>query len=103
MELTFDDEKMQFYPLFGDLEESLIYVVETICNTLQKIPTVRCWLAESQSSNEYIDATIADHIVQNAKRKLLYAVDRNFRDPQNQLESFGQCSHIYMIFIFNSI
>ncbi|XP_029642789.1 dynein heavy chain 12, axonemal-like isoform X2 [Octopus sinensis] len=88
MELTFDDEKMQFYPPSGDLEESLIYVVETICNTLQKIPTVQCWLAESQSSNEYIDATVADHIVQNAKSQLQKAVDRNFHDPQNQLQSF---------------
>uniref|UniRef100_A0A0L8HIS0 Uncharacterized protein n=1 Tax=Octopus bimaculoides TaxID=37653 RepID=A0A0L8HIS0_OCTBM len=88
MELTFDDEKMQFYPPSGDLEESLIYVVETICNTLQKIPTVQCWLAESQSNNEYIDATVADHIVQSAKSKLQKAVDRNFREPQNQLHSF---------------
>ncbi|GAB1601341.1 dynein heavy chain 12, axonemal-like isoform X2 [Argonauta hians] len=88
MELTFDDEKMQFYPPSGDLEETLVYVVECICNTLQTIPTVQCWLSESQNCNENIDANVAEHIVLKARKKLHEAVERNFQEPLEELQWF---------------
>jgi dynein heavy chain len=37
MELVFDDNKMQFYPLYEDLEEVILYVIEQITNTLQSV------------------------------------------------------------------
>lgn len=35
MELTFDDDKMEFYPTFQDLEDAVLGLVERIAETLQ--------------------------------------------------------------------
>lgn len=35
MELTFDDEKMDFYPSFRDLEDAILFIVTLIAQTLQ--------------------------------------------------------------------
>lgn len=35
MELTFDDDKMEFYPTFQDLEDSVLGLVEQITEALQ--------------------------------------------------------------------
>lgn len=35
MDLTFDDEKMEFYPSFQDLEESVLEILNLITNTMQ--------------------------------------------------------------------
>lgn len=35
MELTFDDEKMEFYPSFQDLEDTILFIVTRIGQTLQ--------------------------------------------------------------------
>lgn len=40
MELTFDDQKMQFYPPYEELEELALFVVTLICRTMQSVPTV---------------------------------------------------------------
>ena len=37
MELTFDDEKMQFYPPVEDLEEVVLFVIKQICKTMQHV------------------------------------------------------------------
>uniref|UniRef100_A0A8C7T925 Dynein axonemal heavy chain 12 n=1 Tax=Oncorhynchus mykiss TaxID=8022 RepID=A0A8C7T925_ONCMY len=37
MDLTFDDEKMEFYPSFQDLEESVLEILNLITNTMQKV------------------------------------------------------------------
>ena len=35
MDLTFDDEKMEFYPSFQDLEEAVMEILNKITNTMQ--------------------------------------------------------------------
>lgn len=35
MELTFDDEKMDFYPSFHDLEDTILCIITLISQTLQ--------------------------------------------------------------------
>ena len=45
MELIYDDERMQFYPTYEDLEELVLFVVDQITSTLQNVPTVQSWLA----------------------------------------------------------
>jgi len=40
MELTFDDQRMQFYPPYEELEELALFVVQIIGKTLQAVPTV---------------------------------------------------------------
>ncbi|XP_069101059.1 dynein axonemal heavy chain 12-like isoform X1 [Argopecten irradians] len=89
MELTFDDQKMQFYPPKEDLEETVLFVVKQICKTMQQVPTVQSWLAGGSTVN-HTDVTIAKHILDNANKKLAEAVKLNFEAPQAHLESFVQ-------------
>ena len=45
MELILDDEdNIQFYPMLGDLEESILSVVRSITSTLQTVQTVQVQL-----------------------------------------------------------
>ena len=37
MELTFDDEMMQFYPMYNELEELVLFVVEQLTGSLQSV------------------------------------------------------------------
>ena len=46
MELILDDEdNIQFYPMLGDLEDSILSVVHNITSTLQTVQTVQVQLA----------------------------------------------------------
>lgn len=88
MELTFDDEKMQFYPPYEDLEETVIHVMTAITKTLQQVPTVQSWLSGGNTVT-YTDASIADHILKQAHKTLIEAVKRNFEEPSAHLDSFS--------------
>lgn len=89
MELTFDDEKMQFYPPSQDLEETVLFVVKQICKAMQQVPTVQSWLSGGSTLN-HTDASIADHILKKYILKLKKAVKVNFEEPQDHLKSFGK-------------
>ena len=94
MELTFDDQKMQFYPPQEDLEETVLFVVSQICKTMQQVPTVQSWLAGGSTVN-HTDVVLAEHIVKAAVNTLKEAVKREFEGPANHLESFGMyCSGV---------
>ncbi|ELU12017.1 hypothetical protein CAPTEDRAFT_196412 [Capitella teleta] len=88
MELIFDDNKMQFYPLYEDLEELVLFVVEEVTGTLQHVPTIQSWLAGSQNTQS-VDVKVADHIVSAAISKLKDAVKRHFEEPQAHLQWFN--------------
>ena len=88
MELIFDDDKMQFYPTYEDLEELILFVTEQITHSLQNVPTVQSWLAGG-STTVNTDAHVADHIVHAAQIKLKEAVKRNFEDPQAHLQWYS--------------
>ena len=90
MELIYDDDKMQFYPAYEDLEELVLFVVEQIVSTLQNVPTVQSWLAGG-STMQPTDAHVADHIVTAATAKLKEATKRNFEEPSAHLEWFSKC------------
>ncbi|XP_021341821.1 dynein heavy chain 12, axonemal-like isoform X1 [Mizuhopecten yessoensis] len=89
MELTFDDQKMQFYPPKEDLEETVLFVVKQVCKTMQQVPTVQSWLAGGSTVN-HTDVTISKHILDAANKKLKEAVKLNFEAPQAHLKSFVQ-------------
>lgn len=42
MELTFDDQEMQFYPPVQDLEEAVLFVVTQITKTMQQVSISFC-------------------------------------------------------------
>lgn len=92
MELTFDDEKMQFYPLKEDLEETVLYVVQHICKAMQQLPNIQQWLSGASAIN-MMEITVADHILKKSVDKLKEAVKRYFKAPEDHLDSFGKCLH----------
>ncbi|XP_017568229.2 dynein heavy chain 12, axonemal isoform X1 [Pygocentrus nattereri] len=79
MDLTFDDEKMDFYPSFQDLEEAVLEIFNLITKTMQKVQTVQSWLAETNSS--VVDAKLADHVLVRARTTLQNAVRKNLEAP----------------------
>lgn len=89
MELTFDDEKMQFYPLKEDLEETVLYVVEQICKSMQQLPNIQQWLSGASAIN-MMEISVADHILKKSTDRLKEAVKRYFKDPEDHLETFGR-------------
>ncbi|CAH1783738.1 unnamed protein product, partial [Owenia fusiformis] len=87
MELTFDDERMQFYPTYDDLEELVLFVVMQITKTCQQVPTVQSWLAGGNTTSN-TDVSVAQHILDATYVKLKEAVKRNFEEPKAHLQSF---------------
>ncbi|MCI4387417.1 hypothetical protein PGIGA_G00073950 [Pangasianodon gigas] len=86
MDLTFDDEKMDFYPSFQDLEEAVLEIFNSIINTLQKVQTVQSWLDEANSS--VVDAKLADHIVIWAQTTLRNTVRENLEAPAKHFQYY---------------
>ncbi|KAL8620603.1 hypothetical protein ACOMHN_017884 [Nucella lapillus] len=89
MELTFDDQQMQFYPPVGDLEEVALMVVKQITKTLQQVPTIQSWLAGGNTVTN-TDAAVADHILGGAIVQVKDRVYHYFERPMAHLESFKE-------------
>ncbi|KAK7101380.1 hypothetical protein V1264_019769 [Littorina saxatilis] len=87
MELTFDDQMMQFYPPVSDLEELVLFVVKQVTNTMQKVATVQSWLAGGNTLT-HTDAIVAQHILDTATKRLKERVAEYFKKPQEHLQSF---------------
>ncbi|XP_055007109.1 dynein axonemal heavy chain 7-like [Boleophthalmus pectinirostris] len=86
MSLTFDDEKMEIYPTLQDLGGAIFGILNSITSTLQKVPTVQSWLAQSTSS--FVDAKVADHIWGSANAILKTAVEKNLEEPDKHFQSY---------------
>ncbi|KAF4078180.1 hypothetical protein AMELA_G00196410 [Ameiurus melas] len=86
MDLTFDDEKMDFYPSFEDLEEAVLEILNSIINTLQNVQTVQSWL--DAANNSVVDAKLADHIVMWAQTTLRKAVRENLKAPAKHFQYY---------------
>uniref|UniRef100_A0A8C6IBT9 Dynein axonemal heavy chain 12 n=1 Tax=Mus spicilegus TaxID=10103 RepID=A0A8C6IBT9_MUSSI len=76
MELTFDDDKMEFYPTFQDLEDVVLGLIERISETLQTVQTVPSWLSGT-SSPVNLDTEIPEHVLQWALCTLRTAIQHN--------------------------
>ncbi|XP_077865268.1 dynein axonemal heavy chain 12 [Saccoglossus kowalevskii] len=87
MELTFDNDKMEFYPYYSDLEECLLFVVTQITKTMQVVPTIQSWLSGTNELSS-IDASTATHVLTWANTKLIEACKINFEGPQAHLQSY---------------
>ncbi|OCT58631.1 dynein heavy chain 12, axonemal [Xenopus laevis] len=86
MELTFDDEKMDFYPSLEDLEESILFMLITMSQTLQTVQTVSSWLAGGSVQN--IEAKLPDHVMQWALKALREAVRHNLEEPKMHFNTY---------------
>ncbi|KAM4651998.1 dynein axonemal heavy chain 12 [Discoglossus pictus] len=87
MELTFDDEKMEFYPSFQDLEEVVLDIVTRISLSMQNIQTVHSWLSGS-SKVQCVETKMPDHIVIRAFSTLKDAVNQNLQGPWNHYKTY---------------
>ncbi|KAJ8372020.1 hypothetical protein AAFF_G00295320 [Aldrovandia affinis] len=86
MDLIFDDEKMEFYPTFEDLEVAVLDIMTQIASTMQNIQTVQSWLAEGQKC--FVDAKLTDGTLAWAQTSLRSAVRRNLDGPQQHFHSY---------------
>ncbi|TRZ01398.1 hypothetical protein DNTS_018422, partial [Danionella cerebrum] len=86
MDLIFDDEKMDFYPNFQDLEQAVLGIANFISNTMQKVQTIQSWLAEGTLS--VVDAKLSDQVNMWAMTSLRNAVRMNLDGPAKHFQSY---------------
>ncbi|NXQ34021.1 DYH12 protein, partial [Alaudala cheleensis] len=90
MDLTFDENRMEFYPSLQDLEEAILFVVDCIGQTLQNVQTIRAWLTGDTAA---LDAELPAHTVQWAKATLKQSITHNLEGPKEHfkgyVESYG--------------
>ncbi|XP_077070519.1 dynein axonemal heavy chain 12 [Siphateles boraxobius] len=86
MDLIFDDEKMDFYPNFHDLEQAVLEMASLISNSMQKVQTIRSLLAEGNVS--VVDAKLSDHVQMWAETTLRNAVRINLNGPAKHFQSY---------------
>uniref|UniRef100_A0A8C5Z8W6 Dynein axonemal heavy chain 12 n=1 Tax=Marmota marmota marmota TaxID=9994 RepID=A0A8C5Z8W6_MARMA len=87
MELTFDEDKMEFYPTFQDLEDVVLSVVERIAETLQNIQTVPSWLSGT-SAPVNLDTELPEHVLQWALNTLKVAIHQNLQGARKHHETY---------------
>ncbi|NXS90422.1 DYH12 protein, partial [Erpornis zantholeuca] len=90
MDLTYDENRMEFYPSLQDLEDAILFVVDCIGQTLQNVQTVRAWLTGGTAT---VDAELPPHIAQWAKSTLKKSITDNLEGPKEHfkgyVESYG--------------
>ncbi|XP_012658003.1 dynein heavy chain 12, axonemal [Otolemur garnettii] len=87
MELTFDDDKMEFYPTIQDLEDVVSSVVERIAEALQTVQTVPSWLSGT-STPVNLDTELPEHVLQWALSTLKAAVQQNLEGARKHYETY---------------
>ncbi|XP_029097549.1 dynein heavy chain 12, axonemal isoform X16 [Monodon monoceros] len=87
MELMFDDDKMEFYPTFQDLEDVVLGLVERIAEALQNVQTVPSWLSGT-STTVSLDTELPEHVLQWALDTLKVAVHHNLEGARKHYETY---------------
>ncbi|XP_058027873.1 dynein axonemal heavy chain 12 [Ahaetulla prasina] len=87
MELTFDDEKMDFYPSFHDLEETILCIITLISQTLQNVQTIHSWLGGTNIVTT-IDTELPDHVIAWASSVLKTAINENLKGAKAHFDSY---------------
>ncbi|CAL8325422.1 unnamed protein product [Merluccius merluccius] len=86
MDLTFDDEKIDLYPSFEDLEDAVLGILNAITNTMQKVQTVQSWLSEVD--NSFVDAKLASHVLTRAHATVKNAVCLHLEEPNKHYQNY---------------
>ncbi|XP_032178971.1 dynein heavy chain 12, axonemal isoform X4 [Mustela erminea] len=87
MELTFDDDKMEFYPTFQDLEDVVLGLVERITEALQNVQTVPSWLSGT-SPTVNLDTQLPEHVLEWALTTLKLAIHHNLEGARKHYETY---------------
>ncbi|NWW36321.1 DYH12 protein, partial [Panurus biarmicus] len=85
MDLTFDENRMEFYPSLQDLEEGILFVVDCIGQTLQNVQTIRAWLTGGTAT---LDAELPAHTVHWAKSTLKKSIRHNLEGPKEHFKGY---------------
>ncbi|XP_027740579.1 dynein heavy chain 12, axonemal isoform X2 [Empidonax traillii] len=85
MDLTLEENNIEFYPSFKDLEESVLFVVDCIGETLQNVPTIRSWLTGGTAT---VAAELPNHVIQWATSTLRKSIRDNLEGPKEHFESY---------------
>ncbi|KAA3675897.1 dynein heavy chain, axonemal, partial [Paragonimus westermani] len=96
MYLTYEDQKVQFYPSSEDLEDLILFIGQQITNSLQKIPTVQSWLNNSPTPT-YVDAKLPAHVLESSKAKLQAAVRRYLEIPYQFFEKVFVKPYLFLL------
>ncbi|KAF7258254.1 hypothetical protein EG68_04624 [Paragonimus skrjabini miyazakii] len=96
MYLTYEDQKVQFYPSSEDLEDLILFVGEQITNSLQKIPTIQSWL-NNPTTPTYVDAKLPPHVLESSKAKLQAAVKRYLEIPYQFFEKVFVEPYLFLL------
>ncbi|XP_030623788.1 dynein heavy chain 12, axonemal [Chanos chanos] len=86
MDLIADDEKIELYPSFQDLEDAVLEMIHLISSTMQNVQTVQSFLAETNSS--VVDAKLPDHILVWAQTTLRNAVEKHLVEPVKHFQHY---------------
>ncbi|XP_031791054.1 dynein heavy chain 12, axonemal isoform X3 [Piliocolobus tephrosceles] len=87
IELTFDDDKMEFYPTFQDLEDNVLSLVERIAEALQNVQTIPSWLSGT-STPVNLDTELPEHVLHWAVDTLKAAVHWNLEGARKHYETY---------------
>ncbi|XP_078207368.1 dynein axonemal heavy chain 12 isoform X11 [Callithrix jacchus] len=87
MELTFDDDKMEFYPTFQDLEDTVLSLVERIAEALQNVQTIPSWLSGTLTPVN-LDTALPEHVLHWAVNTLKAAVRQNLEGARKHYETY---------------
>ncbi|XP_057273657.1 dynein axonemal heavy chain 12 isoform X1 [Pezoporus wallicus] len=85
MELTLDDQKIEFYPSLQDLEEGILFIANCIGQTLQNFQTVRSWLTGDTTT---LDAELPKHVLEWATTTLKKHIRSNLEGPKKYFEKY---------------
>ncbi|XP_033922411.1 dynein axonemal heavy chain 12 isoform X2 [Melopsittacus undulatus] len=85
MELTLDDQKMEFYPSLQDLEEGILFIANRIGQTLQNIQTVHSWLMGDTAT---LDTELPKHVLEWATSILKKRIRDNLEGPKKHFEKY---------------
>uniref|UniRef100_A0A4W3H1L8 Dynein axonemal heavy chain 12 n=1 Tax=Callorhinchus milii TaxID=7868 RepID=A0A4W3H1L8_CALMI len=87
MELIFDDEKMEFYPTFADLENTVVFMIYEAEEAMQGVQSVRSWMSESNTVTN-IEVQPAQDIINWATFTLKETVKSQFEGPATHFQGY---------------
>ncbi|XP_072136530.1 dynein axonemal heavy chain 12 isoform X2 [Mobula birostris] len=89
MDLIADEDKMEFYPTYSELEETVLFVITKIEDAMQNVQTVKSWLAESTSDDvENIKAKPSADILNWAYSTLKETIKNNFKGAAEYFQQY---------------
>ncbi|NWH65725.1 DYH12 protein, partial [Geococcyx californianus] len=85
MKLTLGEKKMEFYPSLQDLEETILFIVKRIQQTLQNTQTVHSWLMGGTAT---LDTELPTHVRVWATSTVQKTIRDNLEGPKEYFENY---------------